>query len=785
MSFVGSSGVGGIGLRARLRASTAPAALPGPLYDGFSGSGGLSASRALDGGLGTWSFVRYTGTGETFSITGTGGILTGSGTNPFQGFGYVTKTPSAGSLWSRRSSNTLNAIGSASATYVGADHLTCVSGSGAASWILPQFGNITGTGVTALTAAYCTQAILGGTIASLSNTQQRAGDVLGIRYRNLSTTPELAVYHNGVRMTAWTAWDTGIVAVTNQMGARGATACAFDDFMVGDPAAERMLDIQCQGRIMQRDPSTGNVLARLVMDATPDVPASSSVNYTWVDVTTRAPISGHNQQPVTSFTSGTGVAAFDSDALKASFLLGSLASPPAAGFFAEVRRTDVSAGVSLGRTPWLFAGDVILMDGQSLTAQGYSATGGGGLAPVITPTNCYRLNASLETEQRADAFFRSTTVRSATVETNGAMNHLFAVLQNVNGGLPVQVLQAGFGATLQWERNNSATYATSYKAARNIGIANAGHALRWAVNTGTQYELDLPNNGGSGYGTGSVGVAAATADYPNQIDIWADEIDALLVRPTKFLIVPATMVLGTPDAETQEFRRMQKKLCDDFPTRFFLGPYNSSCNRNILNDAHSDKYHFSKTCVLPALTPDPQVDSGYSDFFRRIGDSIAKHEGWQANNNNGPTLVSATRSGNDIAVTFAPNGGTLELRNTAYLSDFRGGLDFASDTAFASQIFPTSASVAGNVVTFTFASAPPANTRVRAAYGTHAFARGLNVMTKDVGGGSSGTTTSVLLDPRTRASMVCSNYGGTPARWIEVQPSLDIGGYGIDYVTAA
>ena len=775
----------GFALTARRRyLGGAGVVLSGPLYDGFSGTGGLSTSRALDGGIGTWSFVRYTGTGETFSITGTGGILTGAGTNPFQGFGFVTKTPSAGSLWSRRSANTLNTIGSASATYVGADHLTCVSLSGAANWILPQFSNITGTGVTSLTAAYCTQAALGGTIASLSNTQQRAGDVLGIRYRTLSTTPELAVYHNGVRMTDWTAINTTTNPITNQMGARGATACAFDDFMVGDPAAERMLDIQCQGRIMQRDPSTGNVLARLVMDATPDVPSSSAVNYTWVDVTARTPISGHNQQPVTSFTSGTGVAAFDSDALKASFVLGSLASPPAAGFFAEVRRTDLSAGVSLGRTPWLYAGDVILMDGQSLTAQGYSATNG--LAPVITPTNCWRLNASLETEQRADAFFRSTTVRSATVETNGAINHLFATIQNVNGGLPVQVLQAGFGATLLWERNNSATYATSYRGARNLAIANAGHALRWAVQTGGQYEVDLPNNGGSGYGTGSVGIAAATADWPNQADKWADEIDALLVRPAKFLIVPLTMVMNTADTDTQEFRRMQKKLCDDFPTRFFLGPYSASCNRSFINDAQGDKYHFSKLIVLPALTPDPQVDSGYSCFFRRIGDSIAKHEGWQANNNNGPTLVSATRSGNDIAVTFAPNGGTLELRNTAYLGDFRGGLDFATDTAFTSQIFPTSAAVVGNVVTFTF---PPgqvvANMRVRAAYGTHSFSRGLNVMTNHVGGGTSGTTTSIALDPRTRASMVCSNYGGTPNRWIEVQPSLDIGGYGIDYVTAA
>ena len=120
------------------------------------------------------------------------------------------------------------------------------------------------------------------------------------------------------------------------------------------------------------------------------------------------------------------------------------------------------------------------------------------------------------------------------------------------------------------------------------------------------------------------------------------------------------------------------------------------------------------------------------------------------------------------------------------MSDFRGGLDFATDTGFTALVYPTAASVTGNVVTFTFASLS-SSIYVRSGWGARPFARNLNAFTLHTGSGGAGTD-AVFLDMPNRASMVCSDYAGndfgTATYWVEVQSSFNAGGTGIDYVTA-
>jgi hypothetical protein len=148
-------------------------------------------------------------------------------------------------------------------------------------------------------------------------------------------------------------------------------------------------------------------------------------------------------------------------------------------------------------------------------------------------------------------------------------------------------------------------------------------------------------------------------------------------------------------------------------------------------------------------------------------------------------MTAARISGNNIIVTYNVNGGTLEVRNTGYLNDFRCGHDFGSGpttAGFTTYLQPTGASVtAANEVTFTFASAPAAGTLVMAAHGTYPYCRTQTGKDLHVAGGTSGTTNAVYLNPEKRASMVCCSY--IDAELAPMKPYINIAGVlGDDYI---
>ncbi len=245
-------------------------------------------------------------------------------------------------------------------------------------------------------------------------------------------------------------------------------------------------------------------------------------------------------------------------------------------------------------------------------------------------------------------------------------------------------------------------------------------------------------------------------------------------------MVPMGSYLDAPDTNHQTIRRLQAvDLPASSPSRYFRGPYVTALYRNMLNNSSIDWPHLSQSILsIPGIT---HINSGYGEQMIRIAKRIAFLEGWATSDENGPRLLSAVRSGNTVVCTYDPNGGTLEVRNTAYINDFRCGHDFATDTAFSSLIFPTNATVSGNEVTFTFASLS-GPVYVRSHWGARPFARGQNVFTLHTGSGGTGTD-AVFLDPPNRASMVSSLY--SDGRWVEVQPSFNAGGTGVDYVTAS
>jgi hypothetical protein len=412
-----------------------------------------------------------------------------------------------------------------------------------------------------------------------------------------------------------------------------------------------------------------------------------------------------------------------------------------------------------------------MLTGQSISVQAHSSTAG--LAPAFTPVDAFRVDASSDTTALSRGTARRVRSKRSASETAGsAFNQFCGGIQGANGAIPMQLIQAGIGATVQKERNESATYRNE----RNIGIAMCGFNLDTVIMNFGTYEV-------SDFTPAYPTAQAAREDIANQVAIEVAEIDALVISPPQIMIVPLGLVFNTADDVSQEFRREQLKMVADNPSRYYLGPWNMHCERGLQQDDRqpvSDNYHLSQTITGPGV-----VQSGYGRLLAMYAASDNHKKGLTTTNRNGPRLTAARRDGNNIICTYDNlDGGTFAIENTAYLGDFRGGQDFGTTSTFGTMLLPNGAFVtAANEITFTFASTPPAGVCVRAAHGTHPFSRDATTKNQHTGGGTSGTSSAVYLNMIDRASMVCINY--TSGMRCPVQPTINVGGViGTDHIVA-
>ncbi|OYZ15626.1 MAG: hypothetical protein B7Y35_06040 [Sphingomonadales bacterium 28-64-96] len=762
-----------------------PVVFDGPVYDDFSGSGGLSAGRTTTNRAAPWQHIRYTGTGEAFAISG--GSLKSITTNtPQQGFGLISKPSASGQIWTSRRVLSNFSQGNGTNGFTNADMVNVVAGSGAAQWIAAYFANASPGVNTSVGINYRNASNAGAALGTVTNCTGYLGDVIGARFQGLDgATPQVALTINGQRYTDFVTIDTGLNPISGLYGFRATNGLDADDIVIADPVNERVVFPIVPGKVIQRAIGGSSVTPRVAVRFSPDVPAAGDVRYTLISLADGLPIGGHENQPISSFVAGTSVPNRDLSANNAMFSLGTLASPPAAGFRFVINRLDVTEGqVSPGFSPFLLAGDNYLVKAQSLSEQ-MAATTAGALPPV-TPVNCFRVDsANTATTFGSSGITRARNVRSASETTSSAFRQFCGHLQDsVGGNVPIQVAFGGQGATLQKERNESPTYR------QHLGelLAANGFRNRFLIDTSGQYEVA---DWGPTYST----AAAAMDDYKAQMIAEQDWIDALCGTPQRTMIIPLGPVFNTPDADTIRMRKLQRELAAEYPDRFFVGPYVNACERALSTNpatptTPTDPYHLTQLILLPSLTPVGQNQSGYGRQAKRAAKRIKKLEGWATSDENGPRLLSGQRiSDTVVRLTFDDNGGTLNLRNTGYLpsigeaADWRCGLDFSGSTGFSSFLFPTNAVVqSATTIDFTFAPTLPATVYVRAATGTIPFFRGPGVDTLHIGSGAGGTN-AICLNPMNRASMVCSDYAD--GDWCEVQPSYDIGGADIHYVTAA
>ena len=794
---------------------SAPTLIQGPIYDGFSGSGGLTG-RTTDAGGGSYVLNQYTGTAREAFIVGSSRVISNLTSNPQEVFGYIER--SADRMWVRRQVDTDAASGVATSQRPIADHVTI--GTGVANWMYLNSSSTTGT-VSDVGLRSTTAANIQTNLGTNSNFAQiLAGDQLTVRYEGLlGGAPTARGYVNGQAITDAIAWNTTTNPVTHRYGFRGSTACSFGEFWVISPVNDRSIELICPGRTVQQN-SNGDVQMKLTFRAYPDMPSAANLRYSFIDAATGTPVTGHNEQPISNLVVSPSVGILETSeaANVATCFTGTMASASVpATFRVQLKRLDVTGGsVSIALSPILRRGNVVVFGGQSLSQQMWAAVGTAGSGVSATaPTNHFCFDA---TNQYGTAdldistggnYPRVRTQRRNTTTDAGPTNQFAGVLQALTAGRPVMMGLSGWGGTLQAARNNLVTNPT-FRERLLIGLANAHYKHAYFIDTSGQFELDDPTNtanGGPYYNSFREAidgrVSPFTAGYEAQLMIEQDAIDGMCGASVRMLC--PVNVLGSTDANQQEFRRLQAiTIPANRPGRVVRGPYLAACYRsNQVNNTTFDKYHLSPT----TYTTLGHTNSGYGMQARRMARRVAHLLDPVSNPSdfNGPRMISAVRaSATTIDVTFDPNGGTLNVRNTGYLpsigaaADWRCGLDFltvADSTDFnpANALFPTNATVVGNVVTFTFGATLPTTIYVCAARGSFPFARNPTSYARYDGVGGTGGTDAIHLDMTLRASMVCSDYTGsefngrgTTTEWVEVQPYWNTGGAnGTDYLTAS
>lgn len=523
----------------------------------------------------------------------------------------------------------------------------------------------------------------------------------------------------GVNLT----WNAGMMG-----GAQTTFANLLDDFELVDPNNQAAIYVICGGHTSQRkwwsqtNPLDVYEPVRGVYTQTAPAMIYASV----INAATGAVVSGYDKIPLPGFTASGG-------AFSGGFTI--LQADCPAAYYVKYERQDVvingAAAKVFACSPVKNPGWSIGGFGQSLMTQMWQKAGG--VTLTTQPPNSWVTDGSVDT---AAGLFsggaRDRRVNISTCTTAPSQNansnpmYMLSVITAAAGHSNFNFIRGGQGGTYQFERQPG--FGQGIYEAFQDGIDLAGDIGFIIADPGT-YECDgsLPTTGPAP----SFNYGADTIAYKGQLDTFLTAVESRVGHPVR-------MMLSTPPgksaAETASTIQRTANLARAHwelvktnggfgavtganPQRYYQGPYNYDLQNNT-----TDAYHLTTSVA------------GFPEEARRFGYGLAKVMGYATTDRNGPTIDDTTqpvRAGATLAVTFNLNGATgLELVNTAFASDFRGGMHFYSDAALTTEILPTAVSVgaasAGKAtVTWTFASLAGVS-YVRSIWGANPFNRTLD-----------------------------------------------------------
>lgn len=583
----------------------------------------------------------------------------------------------------------------------------------------------------------------------------RPGDVFELKKYTSAGQVFIEPYYNGQIVGPAFRIDALGITLTDTLALKGSlpNTGEVDAIQVGDPAVHALLSVYVP-RVPQIN-ADGSCTMNISGAFTG--PAPTGLTWTLYDKVLDTAVPGCVDLPVTSFAVGA-APSLSSDGSytgKCAIPAGKVA---ATGAYVRVKMVAAAGAFTFARSCVFTPGQVALMYGQSLTTKMWEESNGISFTP---PANGWTVDGSLD-NNGSSASYPITSVNRKTRPVNGALesnlNPAYLAYQlNVAAGAdkPIAMIRGGMGGCFYHERLPSDPLSTGIWAAAVDGVRLAGNDVAFVFDCAGEYE-----------GQGATGIAGYTmptftgADQANLVaDIQAiyDGLDAITGRACKVIIRPVGAIFTATDVRMEAMRRLQWKLTQDFPSRYILGCY-------VMDQQHvssADQYHFAV----------------YSEQARRLAWALAKNLGLTTFDRTGPKLFSVTAwSATSVTVRFDKNGASaLEVVNTTgTLTDYRGGLTFATDSAFASQVAPTGVSAATNIdgtyaeITWTFAGGSfPTKPYVRGPYGFNPFNRTNN------------TTVNGAI--QTQGSMVRGVFAGEDQN-IPVQPYYSVAG---DYIVGS
>lgn len=523
-------------------------------------------------------------------------------------------------------------------------------------------------------------------IAILQQWRAELGDTLESDFTEVAGVKYWTCYLNGqqagapVDITSWGG------AFTKKHGIIGNIASSTDSFQITDPATQVALRLFMPGRTIYRN-SDGSVTWRIKVYYTgPDPDALYATVY---DLSTgsEVAVSGLTDVALSSFAAASGTA---TGTLTATSSQVSSGGP----FFVRVTRKRLSAllgaNTSVVDGPYQTVGEIDIANGQSLAVAAFSQTLT--TATYSQPTNCWHLEG---VPTNGSTLGASYTRRLRPVSGNTSTAALANVVKTVSS-VNLTIASGGVSGTAIAVRGAGSVC----QAALKESIDRAGGRIHFV------HHVD-----------GQSDVTTAQASYVAALQAIYDDLDAYNGTPVKVLLHPIASCWKNStgnDEQWQDMRRLHWKLTQDYPSRYFLGAFTLDCQ-------HFDSLHFN--------------GDGYGVMNTRAGWARAKARGDVANDRNGPSLYSVTRvDAQTVYCVYDLNGAdSLELVNTAYASEYHGGMSFStaatkSGGTIATKLYPTSATVDASPtgtrqgITFTFAANTfPGTVYAWAAYGKNPF----------------------------------------------------------------
>lgn len=526
------------------------------------------------------------------------------------------------------------------------------------------------------------------TVATVAGLRPEIGDVFSVDFTTAAGVTTWTPFHNGYQAGDPVAVSavTTEVAINRKHGIIGNVANCCDSFQIGVPATQEVLRLVQPNRTVQRN-ADGSVTWHITAAYLRTPP---SILYgTVFDHSTGSPVAivGLTDIIIANLAAADGVATGTIDATAAQVVSGG-------PFSMRVWRPRLSAAVggssAIAEGPLQKVGDLFGQGGQSLgvavstqtiTTDVYAA-----------PADCHHLQG---TPTNSATLGNPWIRRQLPVSANTTAAAFIGTYKTLTGR-PGSMASGGVGGTTI--------------AQRTVGTASHNALIEAQFRLGGRFTMVRHTDGQND-------VTTATATYIAGLQTVYDDIAARnggVVRVLMNPIAAAWNTAGGNDDNWQDIRRAQWKLTQDYPTRYFLGAY-------TLDVQKADNLHLTA--------------NGYGVMAVREAFAAAKAMGDIAQDRNGPSLYSVTRvDAQTVYCVYDLNGAdSIELVNTAYASEYHGGMVYSTAATKASgtiatKLYPTLAVVdvspsgGRQGITFTFAlNTFPATVYAWAAYGKDPF----------------------------------------------------------------